>query len=807
MIKKIIGVLLIVLMLLSGAISCGGGGGGTGGGTGGGAPVQPANRTVNVSGSVLGLSSLVGSQVQKAQQPSGAVLKDAVVEVVAYNTQGAETGRFVTTTSEAGFFVGSITLSGSGGHVVITVKKQGFADYSRRIDFSSPSDINLRAELTSLITAVARRDNAVFSQSTGERVFKFALFEVNGQKVLKAGRDAEIAKQNGQEAILEIQIPTNSVPQNVNTLVAQLQTFQPSRDSERFPGQYRDDKGRTIVSLGFDYINIADDRGQNLGQLTSQAIRQGLINKAQTERTRISRRIDANSCRNILNDFCGNDGTAVTGVQGDNAECSELSQEERRGYNVPIYTYNPIRGLWEMLGIGTIDRNADDTINSSDIFSSNENVTNLCSNAGGFYVIIRVTNQDFIRNWWNLDYPLLVTQPTQLCLDVSFTSNNAPVQGVYVYVYDDDNSTSFGTAWGVSDSNGRVRLTTVLYNNQDSDRGAKIYYWTPEGVSEERNVTLGTSTNCGSSQVNIQRTICTVRGTLRDDTNAPLGGKFLYAYSGNYYAYAYTDNNGNYSMQVRCNEGYSLYYGGGGAAVFNVNGTREQFEESDGNGVAVVNLTIPNSPPYVYGWLSTTSIRTGQSVYVNLYAWDMECDKPLLWEVYQNNDRRDSGQEQNQCYLSVSRELTFSTAGSYNLKIVVTDAKNKRSEYNLGTLLVVTEQNRPPVISYAYPSSYTVARGALLCLYADAYDLDGDQLTYTWKRENQTICSTNQNQNCKQYCFNAPNEDTVLNLRLEVSDGRGGQAARGFEVYVGELSRIGLIIQGLKTTLFRRWEQ
>lgn len=803
-IKSLVASFFMGLGLL--AASCGGGGGGGGGG-GSAPPPPPAPQATNktVSGSVLGLSTLVGGPQKAQDQTQRNPLKDAVVEIVAYKkncTQDCETDRLTLNTTEFGSFAGTLKLWSDGGYVVINVKKQGFVEWSRRIDFDKPADINITAELEKTMLAVARRDDAVFKSSTGERVFKFAVFkDINGRKMVKANRDVEIAKQNGEQAVLQIEIPAGSIPESVNTLVASLQTFDPITQGDRFPGQYRDNKGRTIVSAGFDYINITDDTGRNLGEIVRQAIAQGKLTKAQTGGTRITRRISGDACENILYDFCRNDRSAETGLAEDNQLCGRLTNEEASYVNVPIYTYNPYSGNWEMLGIGTITE-----------FNNVDEAKSRCRQQGSVSVSILITNEDFSNRWWNLDYPLLTQQPKEICIDLTFKSNNGqPLQSVYVYLSDDDNTMSFSGAWGNTGSDGKVRLKTALFNNNDTDRTATLYYYDPVSYEyKQESVSLGDSPNCAQEEITVETNLCTVTGRVLYEGNppTPASGQYVYAYSldSYYWSYATTSSNGNFTLNAKCGENHELYVNY--ISPLNL----PNFRVSDGT-LSLGDIYITNQPPYAYGWLSSTSVKVGGSVNVYIYGWDAECNTPLSWELW--TDTLLANGQWNDCWGDGTQSISFSSLGQYPISLVVTDSAGKSTTVNLGTVIV--SENRAPVIQYAYPDRYAVyltSQGQVsINLFAGAYDPDADPIDAKWEvivgNTTTQVCPNREQDgsitlNCTYTASIDPTQITQLRFRFTVNDNGGNFAREEFVVEVRQPSFVNIIIQSLRTALFRR---
>lgn len=866
--------------------ACGGGGGGSAATGGGGSTTTSAS----ISGLVGGGSGGAGaSKAAGSASITSSPLLDAVVEILAFDKSGNLTDSENSNTLKTGTFSATLDLANAGGYVVINVTKAGYTKFSKRVDFESPADVNISAEIDSVLsTIVPLTTGNVTISSTGKRVISIALYKDSrtGRQSIVAGSAAAIRKQAGGNPTLQIDIAADPLmDMGVVSLKADMQSYNPSiaNDVDAFPGDFVDSSGNKLVSSGFDYINITTDSGTGLANAVAAAVRAGRISKAAAEEpTYITRAIPQGVCKNLLRDA----SCAQTDASGNCTRVAEDANPGSDGFNVPIYTYNPRTGQWVLLGFGGLDINNDGIFNSADaggdfdgngianIPGDDDLYTTGISNgvldhndyqefcrkrqdpSDGYQdgtpylnLIIQVTNEDFLTDWWNLDYPLVFEEPKELCVNLTFKDQNAsPIQGIYASLWDNtetcdgmgggDCEQSFSYAWGMTDSLGKTKLKVAQMDSTDTDVTAALGYWDPINyIYNTLTLDLGESpNNCTSQNITISKpTRCSVTGVVRDDIGNPMVNQYVYIYGSTdyYYGWAYTDSNGTFTADAKCGSLQDVYVGWDWQPKgrFTPNGVRDGSELSDTdptptNGEDDYRSTLSpivfeNMAPYVYGWLSTTFVMNegpGGFVTSYIYGWDNECDTPMTWRVYDNGSLAGQG-TWNDCWGYTEADLLLAT-GSHALVANVTDSKGKTGTYGLGDVTVAegARPNMPPFINYAYGSAGAVAQEATITLYMAAYDLDGDDLYYSWSESiagagsasvsgSQMISGTFSTGctggpvagSMREACtYTAPAIDGNITLTFTVDDDNDGidAVSQSFDLYVGNLpSELQLIIQ------------
>ncbi|NOX77152.1 MAG: hypothetical protein GXP17_11210 [Gammaproteobacteria bacterium] len=752
--KSLLAALLFPLLIITG---CSGGGGGD---------TPPADSPpVPVSKSVSGT-------VTQKTGISSVAATDATVTVNSYDSNDVQidTQNFPI---PAGYFSLDLDMI-DNGYLVLLVKKAEFTDYAQRIDYDSPADVDIVAELRAVQVVYSTPGQVLKSSGETVRAFSFAVVKYpDGTRKAVAGRGLQAAKAAADTITeLEVMIPVGTVPAGTDTLIGRISNFDSSdpADAANFPGDYRDSDGNSLVSLAFDYIDITNGSGENLGALVTAAKASGLISKAAAdEPTMITRRIPSGSCSALS---IGDMNDSLTGFQ------------------VPVYTYSPVSGLWDLLGNGTV-------VNSLGTMVAAVEVTPENCRSNGFSLSIEIVNEDFLKSWWNLDYPLIFDQPTEVCITKTFEDQDGnPLTGLYVSLNDDDVSSSFSPVYGYTDSNGQVTLTSLRLDNTDTDLAASLTYWSRfDGNYGAEAVTLGEAPNCTqlTNVVTVPRT-CNVSGVVTNENGVAKEGVFVWA-SGALYDYRSdsTDAQGRFDMEVRCETDYTVYtgYTFSLAAQFNVNNTTTDFpayeQSDDGSALTLKNIQQANNAPYAWGYLSSYSMRSTGSVTAFIYGYDWDGDNPLNYSLDVGGALTLTGSMTGLLDgVWVEQAITGLMEGTYVLSLTVTDSLGAETMVSLGTL-TVSDTNQPPIIYYAFPDRTNVGPDDTVNLYAYAYDSDNDPVSYEWvvvhNGSGDGASTMAGNASITSYVIPSTAEDgDTFDVTVTVSDDQGGSATSTFQL-------------------------
>lgn len=793
---------------------CGGGGGG--GSSPGGTTTTATSTTV--SGSVSGAA---GAGAGAAAVSSSAILTDALIAIEAHCNDPVACGQVkddtlssssltvykpvysgTATTNSAGAY--SIHIDdpagklSNGGYLVVTVTANGHASSSSRIPFEGapPTEVNVPTASLVEVTEQVQTAGTALTAADGSAVYTFGIVRyADGTRKALSGRAfASARKAAGAISELEVKIPAGSDGVTAgDTLVGRLSSFDSSNatDAQSFPGAYADTQGNRLVSLGFDYINITDGNGVNIGDKASAARaaraasggpRKAAINW--TSPTVVTRWLPTGSADNLLRDACNDtDNATDVPIADATSNCAALRKafddgnitvdEARLGFNIPIYTFIPSKGSWELFGIGTLMQDyAGDMLQYSEVPDSNadgkKNAADFkaYAKANQLYVRVYVTNEVFQKQYWNLDYPLVFEQPVEYCVRGSFKNDALEaLSGQSVTLYDDDGETSFSRGHAYSDQDGNYRISVIRTTSSDTDTSAKVAWYNPYTYSYDNTpVTLSTSPNCATQNITVTKPqLGTVKGRVLDELGAAVADQWVWVYSTNGdYASGRSGSDGRFEFEVKRNVAYNYYLGYDYSAKgsFNVDGSAVTPEASDASNIVTLdNLILANQAPHAAGQFRSLTLQAdtlGNAV-ARGYVWgyDYDGDWNLSWKLFDSSvapaSRKSSGVRAAVTASCSGTEINSGTftrddynaelaltlaTGTHNLCLQVTDSKSKSAVQQLGQIVVVAKAaNRPPVLSNLYAGRYIVDTSDTnrnVTAVARAYDLDGDALSYAW---------------------------------------------------------------------------
>lgn len=431
-------------------------------------------------------------------------------------------------------------LSASGtAFVVVHIAKPGYTDFARRFDVAEI--IELSAELLELPEA----------QISAAEAQTISGVTVNGFNVSVSDNTlGETGNALGEE--LSVFIPQSALPPGTDSLNVRMKAYDPTQPEEAafFPGAYEDSDGNKLLSIAFNYADITTDAGVSLRQV-AQKTRSERIKAQKSGRQQKTQAADLV----VINRLVPEESCNSLATMGD-------SDKSLDGFQIPVYTYNPTSGLWDLLGQGSLYDEAGEIIPAD--FKSFA-----CASVS-YTLEIKVTNEIFISNWWNLDYPLVFEEPQTVCANLKLLDEGGlPLVGTYAYVSDDDNDRSFSASSFVTDTQGQLKVSLVRLNNSDTDSSANLsVYSTVDGTLLQKPIELSTAA-CANTAPVVPVTLsvparCVLEGKLLNPDSVPFAEGLIIAYPENDQefiysgSYAYTKADGTYAMNLFCAQDYRI---------------------------------------------------------------------------------------------------------------------------------------------------------------------------------------------------------------------------------------------------------
>lgn len=451
---------------------------------------------------------------------------------------------------------GPVALEGAK-RLVVNVSHPGYTSFSRRVEASPVVYLNAELLAVEELTVNMTQTESVSGATVDG-------FTVN-------------LPTEGNEGDLQVGIPRSLLPEGTTSVTAELKSFDPNDpvDAQNFPGAYADTDGNNLVSVAFNYASIRTDSGETLASiLQARAAQVGIFSTADAEEpVIINRGIPASSCVTLSR-------------LGD-------SDAETTGFQIPVYSYDNSRGLWELLGHGTVYTSAGALINAVD--------ENACED-GSYVLEIAVTSEIFLSEWWNLDYPLVFSEPVKYCAQIKLQNETGEtLNGVHGFYYGE--AGEFASNYFVTDNNGNALLEVDTGTSAETINANILFFG--ENI---QNGTVILSRNCSNPQPQIvevrQPRLCQIKGQLEyPDGSAATRHPILavptnYAL-GDYIDFTGSNSAGEYWLNATCEKDYAVTIIWTGEEEVtkqaNVNGTVSNDETAD-NGTVATLPTIEIEP-------------------------------------------------------------------------------------------------------------------------------------------------------------------------------------------------------------------
>lgn len=381
--------------------------------------------------------------------------------------------------------------------LLVNITYPGFASYARRL------------EVQPLIFVDALLSKAPVSANPLK----------TGTFALRSGESVQGVQLDVTDA-LSITIPTSLLP--AQTLSAKAASFDPNSPAEAvyFPGKYANLNGEPLISTAFDFIQLTNTSGAP----------QDLI--AGDQSVWVSRVLPASSCA-MLNNV------------GD-------SDSQQAGWQVPLYGFDPVKGLWGLAGTGTL-------------YNSDGSAVSTLNCPARVIIEGAVAAATINKQWLNFGFIQNPVAPVSYCARVQI--NNAQgekLAGIYGLI-SAQNAGQFTSADFTSDADGIARIEISAAGLTEAIP-AKVSLINDGVVNADVSLTPN-CTNPEPQIVTINRPrLCQIQGQVTDASGDPLINYPVVAQAKNQaktaglFDFAITDKQGVYWLNVACKEEFALKF-------------------------------------------------------------------------------------------------------------------------------------------------------------------------------------------------------------------------------------------------------
>lgn len=493
-------------------------------------------------------------------------------------------------------------LSGADAtSIAINVSTPGYTSFARKLTIEDRISLDAKLQAVPAQTVVA----GTTTTASG--------LELSGFNIQVSGDNDQ------QSNNLLINIPESLLPDNTSSLDVAVRTFDPNdpEDAEFFPGAYADSDGNQLASVGFNFAEIKTNNNETLVAAMRKARIQKTSKAGANQKSFVEEPV-------LINYQIPTQSCALLESLGD-------SSPDQTGFQIPVYTYNPASGLWDLIGHGTLYNEATQQVPAT------QTVFNCVTET--FTLEILVTNEIFQRQWWNLDYPLVFNQPAEYCATIQLKNpDGESISGINGLVMDNDENFNFSSSFFTTDNNGRATIRIAQSTITPDLEAEVIFFAQNEFDYVSHKITL--STNCANSPVQelllARPQLCDVSGNFVYESDAPVNRNLIYGFSlenSSPFGFDFTNSNaqGNYRLSLPCGGEYEIFNFAAlltqqeeSTQLTRIDGNLDTDELSD-NGTQVVMKTqmIKHSQPLANGVYDPTTKTLTLRAYSSFDAFPM----------------------------------------------------------------------------------------------------------------------------------------------------------------------------------------
>ena len=727
---------------------------------------NPTTNPTTDPTAVPNLNLVLNGVVAQGVSGSGAVANSEVVINVDDDNGSSQ---ITTTTDEDGRYtvvINDVGNENGDASISIATNSEGYTQGSRSISsLASGGDLTLDANI------IVAPESIEVAAVIADTILSFGqLFGLAETKLAPVGPDSVYANDGEEDhPSVSIDIPSAWLT-GVDVVVAGYKGFNPNVSSQiqAYPGNF----------TGIGAINAAATDVQIAKPATTVGVVPNrLINSVFAQ---VKLRDENNSRITLTPDSSDPFIVNIELPQASYASVQDDVNPTLAGIQVPVYSYDQ---RWYYVGNATLV--TEDTNNAGELVTWSGNVTtiNEATNDLGIYAQLSISSVQSWMPWLAISWPI-VDVSANVCIDelVQFTQLpqavltqlgvNAKAQlfngyaelalpdGSFDWVFISEGQLHYQ---GAVSRDGNVEL--AIYNPliQQYDRFDAAF-------NREAAVDGCVSVSFSfAGQIELDNPLsCAVTGQLSDASGNGLPSRPVQLSGEGYNRLAITNATGHFAVPVVCDTDITVKASLGGtvnAKVINANGTTDNDEASDtaiyadeSNAISLgsvveVDFTVPNVAPVILGVdfqqiVVHDLVQPETVITVSASTYDPDGDDVTV-TISCSKDEVEAAN-----FTPTSDTCSVNSEGLHKIDVSATDGTNEPVTATRYFQVITTDSNRAPLFlglkandvalgcirekPGIFSCKTTVIEGAVINLKADAFDPDGNDLTWAWSNSDAT---------------------------------------------------------------------